>query len=130
MTTGAEYDPVAIAKAYEDAGAAAISVLTEPTFFDGSLEHLTAVRAAVDVPLLRKDFMVSEYQILEAKAAGAPAASPGHFPPGKLPAGNVAALGRTLFTDYLIPVVLAAILLLIATIGAIVIAGRRSEELR
>jgi indole-3-glycerol phosphate synthase len=68
-----EYDPVAIAKAYEDAGAAAISVLTEPAFFDGSLEHLIAVRAAVEVPILRKDFIVSEYQLLEAKAAGADA---------------------------------------------------------
>jgi indole-3-glycerol phosphate synthase len=69
----AEYDPVAIAKAYEAAGAAAISVLTEPTFFDGSLDHLIAVRAAVEVPILRKDFVVSEYQLLEAKAAGADA---------------------------------------------------------
>jgi indole-3-glycerol phosphate synthase len=69
----AEYDPVAIAKAYEEAGAAAISVLTEPAFFDGSLDHLIAVRAAVAVPLLRKDFIVSEYQLLEAKAAGADA---------------------------------------------------------
>ena len=69
----AEYDPVAIATAYEAAGAAAISVLTEPTFFDGSLDHLVAVRAAVDVPILRKDFIVSEYQLLEAKAAGADA---------------------------------------------------------
>ena len=48
-------------------------MLTEPTFFDGSLEHLRAVRAAVDVPLLRKDFIVSEYQLLEARAAGADA---------------------------------------------------------
>jgi indole-3-glycerol phosphate synthase len=69
----ADYDVVAIATGYADAGAAAISVLTEPTFFDGSLEHLAAVRAAVDVPLLRKDFIVSEYQLLEAKAAGADA---------------------------------------------------------
>ena len=69
-----DYDPVAIAKGYAAAGAAAISVLTEPTFFDGSLDHLEAVRAAVDVPLLRKDFIVSEYQLLEAKAAGADAA--------------------------------------------------------
>jgi indole-3-glycerol phosphate synthase len=68
-----EYDPVAIATAYADAGAAAISVLTEPTFFDGALEHLSALRAAVDVPLLRKDFIVSEYQLLEAKIAGADA---------------------------------------------------------
>jgi indole-3-glycerol phosphate synthase len=48
-------------------------VLTEPTFFDGAVEHLTAVRAAVDVPVLRKDFVVSEYQVFEAKAAGADA---------------------------------------------------------
>jgi indole-3-glycerol phosphate synthase len=67
------YDPVAIARAYEHAGAAAISVLTEPTFFDGSLEHLRAVRQAVDVPLLRKDFIVDAYQLLEAAAAGADA---------------------------------------------------------
>ena len=70
----AEYDPVAIARSYAAAGAAAISVLTEPTFFDGSLEHLAAVRAAVGTPLLRKDFIVSEYQLLEARAAGADAA--------------------------------------------------------
>jgi len=69
----ADYDPVSIARAYEDAGAAAISVLTEPTFFDGSLEHLRAVRAEVDVPILRKDFVVSEYQLLEARADGADA---------------------------------------------------------
>ena len=68
-----DYDAVAIATGYAAAGAAAISVLTEPAFFDGSLDHLKAVRAAVDVPLLRKDFIVSEYQLLEAKAAGADA---------------------------------------------------------
>ena len=64
---------MSIARGYEAAGAAAISCLTEPTFFDGSLEHLAAVHAAVKVPVLRKDFIVSEYQILEAKAAGASA---------------------------------------------------------
>lgn len=69
----ADYDPVAIARSYVDAGAAAISVVTEPAFFDGAVEHLIAVRAAVDVPILRKDFIVSEYQLLEAKAAGADA---------------------------------------------------------
>lgn len=67
------YDPVAIALGYERAGAAAISILTEPGFFDGALEHLAAVRAAVTVPLLRKDFMVHEYQLLEARANGADA---------------------------------------------------------
>jgi indole-3-glycerol phosphate synthase len=68
-----QYEPVAIARQYEAGGAVAISVLTEPTFFDGSLAHLTAVRAAVDVPLLRKDFVVDEYQLFEARAAGADA---------------------------------------------------------
>lgn len=69
----AEYDPVSIGKSYCDAGAAALSILTEPTFFDGSLDHLRAVRGAVATPLLRKDFMVDEYQLLEARAAGADA---------------------------------------------------------
>lgn len=69
----ADYDPVHIASVYEQGGAAAISVLTEPTFFDGSLEHLVAVRARVALPLLRKDFIVDEYQLLEARAAGADA---------------------------------------------------------
>jgi indole-3-glycerol phosphate synthase len=67
------YDPVTIAAGYERAGAAAISVLTEPGFFDGALAHLETVRAAVNIPLLRKDFMVDEYQMLEARAAGADA---------------------------------------------------------
>jgi indole-3-glycerol phosphate synthase len=69
----ADYDPAAIATGYAAAGAAAISVLTEPSFFDGSLTDLEAVRGAVDVPLLRKDFIVSEYQLLEAKISGADA---------------------------------------------------------
>jgi indole-3-glycerol phosphate synthase len=68
-----DYDAAAIARAYERAGAAAISVLTEPTFFDGSLDDLRAVRDAVAVPLLRKDFIVSEFQVLEARAYGADA---------------------------------------------------------
>jgi indole-3-glycerol phosphate synthase len=58
---------------YEGAGAAAISVLTEPTFFDGSLEHLRAVSSRVAIPVLRKDFVVDEYQIAEAAANGADA---------------------------------------------------------
>ena len=68
-----DYHPVAQARAYAEGGAAAISVLTEPSFFDGALAHLTAVRAAVSVPLLRKDFVVDEYQLLEAVVAGADA---------------------------------------------------------
>ncbi len=69
----ANYDPAAIARQYAAAGAAAISVLTEPTFFDGALDHLRAVRAAVPTPILRKDFFVDPFQILEAHAAGADA---------------------------------------------------------
>jgi indole-3-glycerol phosphate synthase len=67
------YDPAAIARQYAAAGAAAISVLTEPAFFDGALDHLAQVRAAVDLPLLRKDFIVDGYQLLEARSAGADA---------------------------------------------------------
>lgn len=69
----ANYQPGAHAAAYAAAGAAAISVLTEPAFFDGSLDHLREVRQAVSVPLLRKDFIVTEYQLAEAVQAGADA---------------------------------------------------------
>lgn len=68
-----DYDPAAHAASYARAGAAAISVLTEPTFFDGSLDHLANVRAVVETPLLRKDFVVEEYQLAEAVAHGADA---------------------------------------------------------
>lgn len=64
-------DPGALARAYADAGASAISVLTEQRRFGGSLADLEAVRAAVDVPVLRKDFVSLPYQVLEARAAGA-----------------------------------------------------------
>ncbi len=68
-----DYDPAAIARGYATAGAAAISVLTETGFFDGALTHLEQVRAAVDVPVLRKDFLSEEFQLVEARAAGADA---------------------------------------------------------
>lgn len=67
------YDPAEVARGYAAAGAAAVSVLTEPTFFDGALDHLDAVRTSIEVPVLRKDFVVSEYQLLEARAHGADA---------------------------------------------------------
>ena len=64
-------DPAALASIYSENGASAISVLTEERKFKGSMEDLVAVRANVSVPLLRKDFIANEYQILEARAAGA-----------------------------------------------------------
>jgi len=67
------YAPGDIARVYERAGAAALSVLTEPTFFDGALDHVEAVRATTSLPILRKDFIFDEYQLLEARAAGADA---------------------------------------------------------
>ncbi|MFO1462374.1 MAG: indole-3-glycerol phosphate synthase TrpC [bacterium] len=69
----ADFDPVAIAKGYEEAGAAALSVLTDEHFFGGHLDHLRAVRQAVALPLLRKDFVWDPYQIYVAREAGADA---------------------------------------------------------
>ncbi len=66
-----EVDPAEQAKIYESAGATAISVLTDREFFRGSLEDLKAVRDTVDLPILRKDFIIDDVQILEAKAYGA-----------------------------------------------------------
>ncbi|AUH68817.1 MULTISPECIES: indole-3-glycerol phosphate synthase TrpC [Gordonia] len=64
-------DPADLAKAYEDGGARIVSVLTEERRFGGSLADLDAVRAAIDIPILRKDFIVGPYQIHEARAHGA-----------------------------------------------------------
>lgn len=68
-----DLDPTQYAKAYEKAGARAISVLTEPRYFKGSLEDLETAAAQVDIPVLRKEFIISSYQIYEAKLAGASA---------------------------------------------------------
>jgi indole-3-glycerol phosphate synthase len=67
------FDPMALAKTYADNGAAAISVLTDAEYFQGSPEHLAAIRQTVSLPLLRKDFIYDEYQIYESAAYGADA---------------------------------------------------------
>ena len=69
----ADFDPAYIAGEYRRGGAAAISVLTDETFFQGSLEHLETVRVAVDLPVLRKDFTIADEHIVEAAAHGADA---------------------------------------------------------
>ena len=67
------FDPLALAEVYAGSGAAALSVLTDEKYFQGSLEFLTAIRGRVEVPILRKDFTLDEYQLWEARAAGADA---------------------------------------------------------
>ena len=69
----ADFDPAAIARIYEQSHAAALSVLTNAKYFQGSLDHLAPVRQAVKLPILRKDFIVDEYQIIEAERYGADA---------------------------------------------------------
>ena len=68
-----DFDPVAIASAYEQHGAACISVLTDVEYFQGSLDYLRSIRQAVSIPLLRKDFILDTYQLVEARRAGADA---------------------------------------------------------
>ena len=68
-----DFDPVAIARIYAAHGATCISVLTDKSFFQGSLDYLKAIREVVETPLLRKDFILDSYQLLEARVAGADA---------------------------------------------------------
>lgn len=68
-----KFNPPAIARAYEAGGAAAVSVLTDDRFFQGRLSHLEEIRRAVSIPVLRKDFVLDEYQVIESRAHGADA---------------------------------------------------------
>jgi indole-3-glycerol phosphate synthase len=69
----ADFDPVAVARAYQAHGADCLSVLTDAPYFQGHLSYLARVRASVAIPILRKDFLIDEYQVVEARMAGADA---------------------------------------------------------
>ena len=125
----ADYDPARHARAYAAAGAAAISVLTEPTFFDGSLDHLTAVRAAVGIPVLRKDFVVTDYQVHEAAALGADAVLLIVSALGAAELARLLALARSLSLAALVEVHEAGEMRVAADAGAEVI-GVNSRNLR
>ena len=90
----ADFDPVAIAQIYEQAGASCISVLTDEPYFQGSLDYLRQIRQAVQIPLLRKDFILDTYQLLEARVAGADAVLLIAECSGRLPAAQAAQRGR------------------------------------
>jgi indole-3-glycerol phosphate synthase len=99
-----DFDPVRLAQTYAGSGAAAISVLTEVSYFQGSLDHLAAIREAVSIPLLRKDFIFDEYQVYESSAYGADALLliTAILSPEQL--GDMLALSRSLGLDCLVEV--------------------------
>ena len=69
----ADFDPVAIARTYEEHGPSCLSVLTDAPYFQGNIHQLTNIRKSVNIPVLRKDFMIDDYQVVEARVAGADA---------------------------------------------------------
>jgi len=99
----ADYHPAAHARAYAAAGAACCSVLTDERYFQGSLAHLQAVRAAVTLPCLRKDFLIDKYQVEESRAAGAGAvlviAAAGMHPLGDALLAAAAAAGLVVLVE-------------------------------
>lgn len=133
----ADFDPVAIARAYAEGGAACLSVLTDERYFQGSLSYLEAIRQAVSLPLLRKDFLIDEYQVHEARAAGADAillivaAFSGESAAGRTPANmnRLAALAAELGMDVLTEVHTAAELQIAIASGASLI-GVNNRDLR
>jgi indole-3-glycerol phosphate synthase len=132
-----DFDPVAIARSYEAGGAACLSVLTDEPFFQGSLDDLRAVRAAVGLPILRKDFLIDPYQVYEARAAGADAillivaAFAGESAGGRAPAdmARLLTLARELGMDALVEVHTEAELAVALEAGADLI-GINNRDLR
>ena len=125
----ADFDPVEIASAYQASGAAAVSVLTDEKFFGGSLDALERVRAAIALPVLRKDFVVDSYQLDEAAAVGADAVL---LIVSSVPNAELAALhahARTLSLDVLVEVHDEAGLEVAAGIGADLV-GVNNRDLR
>src|ERR1700722_17671874 len=92
----ADFDPVALAKSLESAGAAALSVLTEEEFFQGELKYMRDARAAAGLPVLRKDFIVDPWQVWEARATYVDSFLRLWAPLGHSPLGELLALGREL----------------------------------
>lgn len=132
-----DFDPVAIARAYEEGGAACLSVLTDERYFQGSLDFLREIRAAVSLPLLRKDFIIDEYQVYEARAAGADcillivAAFHGECAQGRTPADmkQLAAVAASLGLDVLTEVHTEAELAVALAAGATMI-GVNNRDLK
>lgn len=100
----ADFDPVALAKGFEAAGAAALSVLTEEEFFQGDLKHMRDARAAVGLPVLRKDFIVDPWQVWEARATDADSFLLIVAALGDALLGELLALGRELGMEPLVEV--------------------------
>lgn len=99
-----EFDPVKLAKTYAANGAAAVSVLTEEKYFQGSLDHLAAIRKEVALPLLRKDFIFDRYQVYESRAYGADALLLIVAVLGQEQLGELLSLSRNLGMDCLVEV--------------------------
>ena len=127
-------DPVKVAKQYEAAGAGCVSVLTDGPHFGGSLDDLRAVRTAVSIPVLRKDFVVSRYQLAEARAAGADAVLliAECLPGGALPALHAAAaeFGLHVLVELYEPANLPRVLELAATAPGRTAVGVNNRDLR